>query len=146
MEESTYFSRIDVARNSFVISAKKGKFLTKNRTFTMDKHGFKDFEQVIKELKEEVVIGMEPTRIYHNNLLNFIKTRDYNSVEKLPGIFNQKFLSVLLGFGGAPKIKRIPKTRFKKLLNQFSNKDRGRKSNLTLKKIYEIACSSIAGD
>jgi transposase len=231
MKESTYFCGVDVAKDSFVASVKNGRFLLKNRVFGMDRAGFKGFERVIRDFRANVVIGMEPTGIYHNNLLNFLKERDYNSVvvnpymlhqffkftnnkptktdrkdsktiteflefkqdefskspkapderfsaryfvrekeritqdiartkteikrilsllfpeaEKLSGVFSQEFLSVLLEFGGAAKIKRIPKARFIKQLKQFSDKGGGRKSNLALKKIYEFACSSIAGD
>ncbi len=224
-----YFCGVDVAKDSFVVSVKNGRFLTKNRTFTMDRNGFRGFERIISEFKESAVIGMEPTGIYHNNLLNFLKERDYNSVvvnpymlhqffkftnnkptktdkkdsrtiteflefkqkelkgnpvdkrysvryfvrekeritqdiartkteikrmlslvfpeaEKLSRVYSQEFLSVLSYSGGAANIRRTPKARFIRIAKQFSNKGRGRKSNLSPKEIYDLACSSIAGN
>jgi transposase len=231
MNESTYFCGVDVAKDSFVVSVKNGRFLTKNRTFTMDRSGFRSFERTISDFKGGTVIGMEPTGIYHNNLLNFLQQRDYNSVvvnpymlhqffkftnnkptktdkkdsktiteflefkqdelnkspktvderysaryfvrekeritqdiartkteikrmlsllfpeaEKVSGVYSQEFLSVLLEFGGATKIRRTSKARFIRKASQFSDKGRGRKSNLSPEKIYELASSSIAGD
>lgn len=231
MTNSMYFCGVDVAKDSFVASIKNGKLLMKNRTFAMDKIGFKGFERTIRDFRTNVVIGMEPTGIYHNNLLNFLQKKDYNSVvvnpymlhqffkftnnkptktdkkdsktiaeflefkqeefkdspkavderysaryfvrekeritqdiartkteikrmlsllfpeaEKLSGVYSKEFLSVLLEFGGAAKIKNIPKARFIKQLKQFSDKGRGRKSKFSPEKIYELACSSIAGD
>jgi transposase len=230
MNKSTYFCGIDVAKDSFVVSIRNGKLLIKNRTFTMDKIGFKGFEQAIRDFKRELIVGMEPTGIYHNNLLNFLQERDYNSVvvnpymlhqffkftnnkptktdkkdsrtiteflefkekelkenpagderysvryfvrekeritqdiartkteikrmlslvfpeaESVAGVFSKEFLSVLLEFGGAAKIRGIPKARFIKQLKQFSDKGRGRKSKFSPEKIYELASSSIAGD
>ena len=77
MKESTYFCRVDVAKDSFVISVKNGEFLMK-RTFIMDKIGF-GFEQTVREFRANVVIGRKPTGIYHQNLFNFLKNKGYNS-------------------------------------------------------------------
>jgi len=231
MNEARYFCGVDVAKDSFVVSVKNGRFLAKNRTFTMDRSGFRDFERIISDFKEGVVIGMEPTGIYHHNLLNFLRERDYNSVvvnpymlhqffkftnnkptktdkkdsktiaeflefkqdelkespktvderysaryfvrekeritqdiartkteikrmlslvfpeaEKLSGVYSQEFLSVLLEFGGAAKIRRTSKARFVSIAKQLSDKGRGRKSKFSPEKIYELASSSIAGE
>jgi transposase len=229
MNQSTYFCGVDVAKDSFVVSVKNGRLLLKNRTFAMDRIGFKGFERVIRDFRANVVIGMEPTGIYHNNLLNFLQERDYNSVvvnpymlhqffkftnnkptktdrkdsktiteffefkqkelkespiderysvryfvrekeritqdiartkteikrmlsllfpeaESVSGVYSQEFLSVLLGFGGAAKIRKIPKARFIRIAKEFLDKGRGRKSKLSPERIYELAYSSIAGD
>lgn len=91
MNESTYFCGVDVAKDSFVVSIKNGKLLMKNRTFAMDRIGFKGFERVIRDFRTNVVVGMEPTGIYHNNLLNFLQERDYNSVVVNPYMLHQFF-------------------------------------------------------
>ncbi len=229
MKQSSYFCGVDVAKDSFVASIKNGRLLMKNRVFTTNRAGFRDFERVIRDFGTKVVVGMEPTGIYHYNLLNFLVSTGYNSVvvnpymlhqffkftsnkptktdkkdsrtiaeflefkqdelkkspvderfsvryfvrekerltqdiartkteikrmlslvfpeaEKLSGVYSQEFLSVLLEFGGAAKIRRIPKTKFIRLANQFSDKGRGRKSKFSSEKIYELASSSIAGE
>jgi len=231
MHESVYFCGIDVAKDSFVVSVKNGRVLVENKTFGMDASGFRGFERIIRDFKQGVVVGMEPTGIYHYNLFNFLCKSGYNSVvvnpymlhqffkftnnkptktdkkdsktiteflefkqdelkkspktvderysaryfvrekeritqdiartkteikrmlslvfpeaEKLAGVFSQEFLSVLLEFGGAAKIRIIPKARFIRQLKQFSEKGRGRKSKFSPEKIYELASSSIAGD
>lgn len=91
MNKISYFCGVDVAKDSFVASIKNGRFLAKEKTFTMDRVGFKNFEQTIKRFKEDIIVGMEPTGIYHNNLLNFLKTRDYNSVVVNPYMLHQFF-------------------------------------------------------
>lgn len=229
MNESTYFCGVDVAKDSFVVSVKNGRVLMQNRTFAMNKNGFKGFERTIRDFSEDALIGMEPTGIYHNNLLNFLKERDYNSVvvnpymlhqffkftnnkptktdkkdsrtiaeflefkqkelketpraadqrysvryfvreqeritqdiarckteirrmlslvfpeaEGLAGIFNKKFLSILLETGGASVIRSMTKRKFIKEVIKFLPKDQGRKSELSADKIYELASSSIA--
>lgn len=231
MNESMYFCGVDIAKDSFVVSVKNGRFLTKNRTFPMDRSGFRGFEQIIRGFKENIVVGMEPTGIYHYNLLNFLHRMNYNSVvvnpyilhqffkftnnkptktdkkdsrtiaeflefkqdelsqnpktvderysvryfvrekeritqdiartkteikrmlslvfpeaESVSGVYSQGFLSILLEFGGAAKIKKISKTRFIRIADEFSGKGRGRKSKLSPEKIYELASSSIAGE
>ncbi|OQX78862.1 MAG: hypothetical protein B6D56_08215 [Candidatus Omnitrophica bacterium 4484_70.1] len=90
MEKSTYFCGVDVAKNFFVTSVKNGRFLAKNRTFTIDKDGSQDFEEVIKKVKKKGDIGMEPTGIYHNKLLNFFEIKGYNS-----GVVNPYMLHFL---------------------------------------------------
>jgi transposase len=231
MNKSSYFCGVDVAKNSFVASVKNGRLLTKNRTFTMDRNGFRGFERIIRDFKQDVVIGMEPTGIYHNNLLNFLKGQDYNSVvvnpymlhqffkftnnkptktdkkdsktiaeflefkhegfkkntkasdgrysvryfvrekeritqgiarakteikrilslvfpeaERFSGVFSKEFLSVLLEIGGASRIKIMSKGRFIKKTTKSLNKGPGRRSKLSIDKIYGLASSSIAGD
>lgn len=232
MNESTYFCGVDVAKDSFVVSIRNGSILVKNRAFTMNRMGFKDFERAISDFRKDVIVGMEPTGIYHNNLLNFLKERDYNSVvvnpymlhqffkftnnkptktdkkdsktiaeflefkgedlketpkasderysvryfvrekegitqdiartkteikrilalvfpeaEGLSGVFSKEFLTVILDIGGASRIRCISRARFiKKAARLLNNKGRGRKSKLSPDKIYELACSSIAGD
>jgi len=231
MNQSTYFCGVDVAKDSFVVSIKNGKLLMENRIFAMDRIGFKGFERVVRSFRANVVIGMEPTGIYHNNLLNFLVSAGYNSVvvnpymlhqffkftnnkptktdkkdsktiaeflefkqnelkkgpktiderysaryfvrekeritqdiartkteikrmlslvfpeaENVSGVFTREFLSILLEFGSAAKIRQIPKVKFLKAAKQLSDKGRGRKSYLSPEKIYEIASSSIAGE
>ncbi len=91
MNKISYFCGVDVAKDSFVASIKNGRFLAKEKTFAMDRVGFKNFEQTIKRFKEDITVGMEPTGIYHNNLLNFLKVRDYNSVVVNPYMLHQFF-------------------------------------------------------
>ena len=231
MNKCMYFCGVDVAKDSFVVSIKNGRFLLKNRVFGMTRRGFKEFEGIIRDYRANVVIGMEPTGIYHNNLLNFLKMRDYKArvvnpymlhqffkftnnkptktdrkdsrtiaeflefkqerfkrasqagderygvryfvrekekiaqeiartkteikrmlsllfpeAEKLSGVYSREFLSILFKYGGAAKIKRIPKARFIRQLKGFSDKAQGRKSKLSADKIYELAHSSIAAD
>lgn len=231
MKKSMYFCGVDVAKDSFVVSIKNGRLLMENRTFAMNRIGFRGFEQTIRDFKKDLIVGMEPTGIYHNNLLNFLKIRDYNSVvvnpymlhqffkftnnkptktdkkdsktiaeflefgkenlkespkagderysiryfvrekeritqdvartkteirrmlslifpeaEGLAGVFSKDFLAILLEVGAAAKIRRISKSRFIKEATRFLEKGRGRKSKLCPDKIYELACSSIAGD
>jgi len=230
-QSTTYFCGVDVAKDSFVVSVKNGKFLLQNRVFAMDRAGFKGFEWIIKDFKQNITIGMEPTGIYHNNLLQFLQMRDYNSIvvnpymlhqffkftnnkptktdkkdsktiaeflefkqnefsknpqlpderfsvryfvrekekisqhiartkteikrmlsllfpeaEKLSGVYSQEFLSVMLKFGGAAKIRSVSKTKFTREFKQLSGKHRGRKSNFSAQEIYNLASSSIAGE
>lgn len=91
MNESMYFCGVDVAKDSFVVSIKNGRLLVKNRTFAMDRNGFRGFERIIRDFKQGVVVGMEPTGIYHYNLLNFLKRWDYNSVVVNPYMLHQFF-------------------------------------------------------
>jgi len=91
MNEPMYFCGVDVAKDSFVVSIKNGRFLVKNRTFAMGRIGFKEFEGVIREFKENITIEMEPTGIYHNNLFNFLKERGYHSVVVNPYMLHQFF-------------------------------------------------------
>jgi len=91
MNKISYFCGVDVAKDSFVASIKNGRFLAKEKTFTMDRVGLKNFEQTIKRFKEDITVGMEPTGIYHNNLLNFLKARDYNSMVVNPYMLHQFF-------------------------------------------------------
>ena len=91
MNETMYFCGVDVAKDSFVVSVKNGRLFTKNRTFAMDRSGLRCFERIISDFKEDVVIGMEPTGIYHHNLLNFLRERDYNSVVVNPYMLHQFF-------------------------------------------------------
>jgi len=91
MNESTYFCGVDVAKDSFVVSIKNGRLLMENRTFAMDRIGFKGFERIIRDFRTNVVIGMEPTGIYHSNLLNFLQEKDYNSVVVNPYMLHQFF-------------------------------------------------------
>lgn len=231
MNESMYFCGVDVAKDSFVVSIRNGKLLMENRTFAMDKSGFKGFERTIKDFRKDALVGMEPTGIYHNNLLNFLKERDYNSVvvnpymlhqffkftnnkptktdkkdsktiaeflefkkdelkevpnagderysvryfvrekeritqgiarakteikrilslvfpeaEAVSGVFGKKFLSILLEIGGASRIKSMSRGEFIKKAGNSLDKTRGRRSKLSIDKIYELASSSIAGD
>lgn len=230
MNNSIYFCGVDVAKDSFVVSIRNGKLLMKDRTFAMSKSGFKGLERTIKNFRKDALVGMEPTGIYHNNLLNFLKERDYNSVvvnpymlhqffkftnnkptktdkkdsktiaeflefkkdelkeapqvsderysvryfvrekeritqgiartkteikrilslvfpeaERFSGVFSKEFLSVLLEFGGASRIRSISRTKFIKKAVKSLNKGRGRRSRLSIDKIYELAASSIAG-
>ena len=91
MKQCCYFCGVDVAKNSFVVSIKNGRPLMKNRVFAMNKAGLRDFEQIIKDFGTNVVVGMEPTGIYHYNLLNFLQKKGYNSVAVNPYMLHQFF-------------------------------------------------------
>ncbi|MGB9599644.1 MAG: IS110 family transposase [Myxococcota bacterium] len=231
MSSRMYFCGVDVAKDSFVVSIKNGEFLVKNKSFRMNKAGFEEFEQIITDLKTKVFVGMEPTGIYHNNLLNFLQKKNYNSIvvnpyilhqffkftnnkptktdkkdsktiaeflefkqdelnksletvderysvryfvrekeritqdiartkteikrmlslvfpeaESVLGVYSQEFLSLLLEFGGAAKIRSIPKASFITIANQVLDKAQGRRSKFSPEEIYELASSSIAGE
>jgi transposase len=91
MNNYTYFCGVDVAKDSFVVSIRNGSILVKNRAFAMNRMGFRDFERTISDFRKDMIVGMEPTGIYHNNLLNFLKQRDYNSVVVNPYMLHQFF-------------------------------------------------------
>ncbi|MEW6482010.1 MAG: hypothetical protein AB1397_03260 [bacterium] len=67
ISQSTYFCGVDVAKDSFVASMKNGRFLVKNKIFSMDRIGFSELERMLSPFRQEIVVGMEPTGIYHNN-------------------------------------------------------------------------------
>lgn len=231
MNQSNYFCGVDVAKDTFVVSIKDHRFWMKNRVFSMERAGFDEFERILTDFKPNLVVGMEPSGIYHKNLLNFLKARDYNSVvvnpymlhqffkftnskptktdkkdsktlaeflefkqdefrdnhrtaperesvryflrekeritqdisrtkteirrlialvfpeaERLSGVFGKESLAVLLKFGGAAKIRSIPKEKFINAFLESSNKGARRKSSLSPEKIHELASSSIAGE
>jgi len=73
-----YFCGIDVSKNSFSCALKNGKFIFKNKVFRMDIERFEDFEKLIYPYKNNLLVGMEATGIYHQNLFNFLKKRGYN--------------------------------------------------------------------
>ena len=77
--EIRYFCGIDVSKNSFSVAVKNGQFLIKNKSFSMDKEGFRRFEELIFSYKDSLIAGMEATGIYHQNLFNFLQNRGYNS-------------------------------------------------------------------
>ena len=79
MTEIEYFCGIDVSKHSFSVAIKNGKFIVKDKVFTMNKEGFNGLENMLKEFKENLLIGMESTGIYHNNLFNFLREKGYNS-------------------------------------------------------------------
>lgn len=230
MRKFNYFCGIDVSKDSFVVSIRNGKFLIENRSFTMDRAGFENLEQEIRKFKESILIGTEPTGIYHENLLNFLTQKGYNTevvnpymlhqffkftnnkptktdrkdsktiaefleftqnemkisakslderysirylvrekerithdiaktkteikrilclvfpeAERIAGIFSSQFLSILLKFGGADKIRKTSKEKFIQHFKQLQDKGKGRKTHISPEKIYELACYSIAG-
>lgn len=71
------FVGIDVSKDNFVVSGKNEKFVFENRKFNMDKEGFEKFENLIKSLGKDVVLGVEPTGIYHFNLLKYLEKKNY---------------------------------------------------------------------
>ena len=76
--EIRYFWGIDVSKNFFSVAVKNGQFLIRNKTFSMNRDGFKRFEEIILPYKNSLLIGMEATGIYHQNLFNFLKNRGHN--------------------------------------------------------------------
>jgi len=91
MNNPAYFRGVDVSKDSFVVSIKNGNLLMKNRIFAMNKNGFNGFERTIRHFSEDMLIGMEPAGIYHNNLLNFLQKRNYNSAAVNPYMLHQFF-------------------------------------------------------
>lgn len=91
MNQVKYFCGVDVSKGSFSVAVKNGKFVVKDKIFTMDKEGFRGLEGIVKDFKEELLIGMESTGIYHNNLFNFLMNRGYNSRVVNPYIVYQFF-------------------------------------------------------
>jgi transposase len=91
MDKSTYFCGVDVSKNSFVVSIKNGRFLIKDRIFAMNRTGFSEFERIIRDFRENIIIGTEPAGIYHNNLLNFLQKKGYNSRVVNPYMLHQFF-------------------------------------------------------
>ncbi len=79
MSQFRYFCGVDVSKGSFSVAVKNGKFVVKDRILSMNEDGFSGLESIIKEFKEELLIGMESTGIYHNNLFNFLVNKGYNS-------------------------------------------------------------------
>ena len=57
----------------------------------MNRQGFDDFDNLIKDFKDNSLIGMESTGIYHNNLFAFLNNRGYNSVIVNPYMVHQFF-------------------------------------------------------
>lgn len=91
MREIKYFCGVDISKNSFSIALKNGKFIIKDKIFSMDKEGFMEFERVIYDFKDNLLIGMESTGIYHNNLFNFLVKKGYNSIVVNPYMVYQFF-------------------------------------------------------
>ncbi|MFN4132652.1 MAG: IS110 family transposase [Caldimicrobium sp.] len=91
MTETPYFCGIDVAKNSFVASVKGNGTLIKNKSFFMDSQGFLQFAHFLSHFPPNLLIGMEPTGIYHKNLLYFLKSLRYNCVVVNPYMLHQFF-------------------------------------------------------
>jgi len=79
--DTAYFCGIDVSKDSFSVAIKNGSFILKDKLFSMDSKGFKEFECILSEFKRSLFIGMESTGIYHKNLFNFLCFRGYNTIE-----------------------------------------------------------------
>lgn len=91
MEKPAFFCGVDVSKHSFSVAIKNGRFVVKDRVFEMNKEGLEGFESIIKGFKESLIVGMEPTGIYHNNLFGFLIQRGYNSVIVNPYSLSQFF-------------------------------------------------------
>ncbi len=91
MEKLSYSCGIDISKNSFTVAVKNGTFIVKDKTFTMTRQGFDEFDNLIKGFKDNSLIGMESTGIYHNNLFDFLNNKGYNSVIVNPYMVHQFF-------------------------------------------------------
>lgn len=91
MEKLSYSCGVDISKNSFTVAVKNGTFIIKDKSFTMNRQGFDDFDSLIKGFKDNSLIGMESTGIYHNNLFAFLNNRGYNSVIVNPYMVHQFF-------------------------------------------------------
>lgn len=89
--KQSYFCGVDVAKDSFVASVKGNGTLITNKTFKMDSSGFSLFANFLSSFPPNILIGMEPTGIYHKNLLAFLKSLSYNTVVVNPYILHQFF-------------------------------------------------------
>jgi len=91
MKKPSYSCGIDISKDSFAVAVKNGTFIIKDKSFTMNRQGFDDFDRLIKDFKGNSLIGMESTGIYHNNLFAFLNDRGYNSVTVNPYMVHQFF-------------------------------------------------------
>lgn len=78
MKEFKYFIGIDVSKDNFVVSCKNEKFIFENKKFNMDNDGLQLASSILKNFKEESIIGIEATGIYHFNLVDFLNNQKYN--------------------------------------------------------------------
>ncbi|MCM8774503.1 MAG: hypothetical protein NC820_07215 [Candidatus Omnitrophica bacterium] len=65
MDPLKYFCGVDVSKDFFSVAVKNGKFVVKDKIFAMDKEEFEGFERIVKDFKEELLIGMESTEIFN---------------------------------------------------------------------------------
>lgn len=77
MKSFNHFVGIDVSKDSFVVSCKNESFVFSNNSFEMTKQGFELFEKAIDHFKKDAIVGIEPSGIYHFNLLHFLQTNNY---------------------------------------------------------------------
>jgi len=91
MQKLSYTCGIDIAKNSFTVAIKNGTFIVKDKTFSMDREGFDKFDSLMKDFKEDSLIGIESTGIYHNNLFDFLGNKGYSSVVVNPYMVHQFF-------------------------------------------------------
>lgn len=91
MKKLSYSCGIDISKDSFMVAVKNGTFIIKDKSFIMNRQGFDDFDRLIKGFKDNSLIGMESTGIYHNNLFAFLNNKGYNSVIVNPYMIHQFF-------------------------------------------------------
>jgi len=91
MKKLSYSCGIDISKDSFTVAMKNETFIIKDKSFTMNKQGFDNFDNLIKDFKGDSLIGMESTGIYHNNLFDFLNNKGYNSVIVNPYMVHQFF-------------------------------------------------------
>ena len=89
--KTAYFCGVDISKDSFCIAIKNERFITKDTFFNMDKEGFEKFDAEVRDFKDNLLVGMEATGIYHNNLFDFLQNRGYNSCIVNPYRMHQFF-------------------------------------------------------
>ncbi len=90
-----YFCGIDVSKNSFTVAVKNERFIVENEKFKMDKAGFEKLDSILSPYKDRILVGMESTGIYHQNLFYYLSEKSYNSCVVNPYKMKQffKFIS-----------------------------------------------------
>ena len=79
MKNFEYFVGIDVSKNSFSVAVKNTSSFTTYRQFPMEKEGFDALDIILSQIRNNCIIGMESTGIYHANLFYFLKNKGYNT-------------------------------------------------------------------
>ena len=106
MKNFSYFLGIDVSKDSFdacLIDAKQK--VRMNEKFSMDVDGFEKFLQILlKYERDDVLIIMESTGIYHNNLFFHLEDDEFNVAVINPVLIHNFNKSVTLRKSKTDKI------------------------------------------
>lgn len=86
-----YFCGIDVSKESFSVAVKNEQFLAEDQKFSMDKAGFERLHRLLTPYQGKLLVGMESTGIYHQNLFYFLQKQGYNATVVNPYKLKQFF-------------------------------------------------------